>query len=109
MCDSIEPGLNCLSFNKRAQDPGTQQACAHARHGGVECGDQRSGAARTTCFFREDRGKQLQITDGNGIEHQCIVLFVIADAVEMAQRFNARSIHVFICRANTIPARGVFP
>src|SRR5690349_13127122 len=28
--DGIEPGLNCLSFNQRAQDPGTQQARAHA-------------------------------------------------------------------------------
>jgi len=108
LCHGIEARLNGLTLDQRPQNPGAQQARAHAGHGNVQRGNESRGATRTPDFFRENGSKQLQVAHRNGIEHQGIVLLVVADAVEMPQGFNAGSINGFICGHRTVAARGVF-
>ena len=40
-------------------------------------------------FFGEDGGDEFEIADGDGIEDERVVLFVEADAIEMAEGFEA--------------------
>ena len=86
--DGVEAGFDGFAVDERAENPGAQQARAHAGDGDVEGGEQRgrSGAAG---FFGEDRIDELEIADGDGIEDQRVVLLVVADAVEVAEGFEA--------------------
>ena len=108
VCDRTEAGLDGLTLDERAKNPRTQKPRAHAGHGGVERGNEGGGATGTDGFFGENGGEQLQIADADRIEHEGIVLLVVADAVEMPQCFNAGSIHVFVCGRRAVPACGVF-
>src|SRR5437588_3729006 len=102
--DGIKTALNGLTLNERPENPGAQQARAHAGYSGVQRGDKRRRTACSRNFLGEDRRKQFQIAHGNGIEHQSVVLLVVADAVEMLQGPYAGGGCIFIGGA----ARGVF-
>src|SRR5213082_1831149 len=81
VCDGIKTALNGLTLDERPEKPGAQQARAHPSNGSVERRNQRSGATRSASFLGEYGREQFQIADGYGIEHQSVVLLVIADAV----------------------------
>jgi len=91
-----------------AQNPGAQEARAHAGHGGVKRGDQSCRSSRAAGVLGEDGREQLQIADGYGIEDESVVLLVVADAVEMPQCFDAGGIRVFIRGSRAVATRGVF-
>ena len=42
--NGVEAGFDGVAVDERAENPGAQQACAHAGDGGVESGDERGGA-----------------------------------------------------------------
>src|SRR5205814_6039300 len=86
--DRVEAFFDRVALNQRAKNPGTQKTCAHSGNGDVERRNQRS----RNVFARvvgENRCEQLEVADGNRVEHQSIMLFVEADAVEMAQGFES--------------------
>ncbi len=83
VCDSAEASFDGFALDERAEHPGTQQARAHAGDGDVERGDEGYRAARAA-VFREDGRKQFEIADGNGVEDESVLLFVVAYAVEMS-------------------------
>src|SRR2546427_8727321 len=85
MTDRTEAGLDGLTLDERAKNPGTQKPRAHAGYGGVQRGNKSCGAASAAGFLGEDGGEQFQIADADRIEHKSVVLLVVADAVEMPQ------------------------
>ena len=91
MGDSAEAGFDGVEINQRAEHPSPEHACAHAGDGRVEGGNQ-SGGTGGFGFFGEDGGDEFEIADGDGIEDESVVLFIEADAVEMAEGFEAGSV-----------------
>jgi hypothetical protein len=91
MGNGAEAGLDGVEIDERAKHPGAEHAGAHAGDGGVECGDEGGGAGGFR-FFGEDGGDEFEIADRDGIEDERVVLFVIADAIEMAEGFEAGSV-----------------
>ncbi len=106
--DGIEARLDAVAIDERPENPGTQETRAHAGHRGVQHSNESGGAARAAGFLGEERREQLQIADGNGIEHESVVLLVVAHAVEMPQGFGAGGINVFIGGGRAVTASGVF-
>src|SRR6266404_2117866 len=76
-----------IAVQKRTENPGAKQARSHARDAGIEGREQR-GRPSARGFFRENWIDQFEIADGYGIEDERVVLLVIANAVEMAKRFD---------------------
>ena len=89
MGDRGVPRFDGFAVDERAENPGAQQPRAHSGDGYVERGNQRGWAARASRFLREDGCEELEISNGDGVENEGIVLFVVADGVEMAQGFDA--------------------
>jgi len=56
--------------------------------GGIERGDQRGGACGFG-FFGEDGRDEFEIAYGDGVEDERVVLLVKADAIQMAEGFDA--------------------
>ena len=94
MFDGFEAGGDGVWINERAEHPGTQEARTHAGDGGIESGDERGGAGRLG-FLGEDGGEEFEVADGDGIEDEGVVLLVVADAIEMAEGFDAGGIVTF--------------
>ena len=87
--DGAEARFDGFAVDQRAQNPGAQQTRAHAGDGDVEGGEQR-GRAAAAGFLVEDGIDEFEIADGDGIEDERVVLLVVADAIEVAQGFDAR-------------------
>ena len=59
-------------------------------------------------FLGENRREQFKVADGNGIEDQRVVLFVVANAVQMPQRLERRTASRFSgAAAGSIASRSV--
>ncbi len=77
--DSVQTGVDLRDVDRRAQQPGAQEALAHGRDRGVnraEQGDAGVGAG-------EERFDQFQIAHGDCIEHQAGLAFVESDAIDV--------------------------
>ena len=73
---------------QRAKNPGAQQTSAHSGDGDVERGEQ-CGWSAAAGFFAEDGIDEFEIADGDRVENERVVLLVVADAVEVAEGFEA--------------------
>jgi hypothetical protein len=89
--DGAEAGFDGIEIDEWAKHPGTEHAGAHAGDSGIERGDQCGGAGGLG-FLGEDGGDKFEIADGDRIEDERVVLFVKADAIEMAEGFDTRSV-----------------
>jgi len=86
----VETGFDGPAIDLGTQNPGAQQARPHARNGDIERRDQRGGSAFAG-VVGEDRRKQFQISHGDWIEDQGVVLLVVANSIEVAQRLDRGS------------------
>ena len=79
--DSIQTGVDFRDVDRRAQQPGAQQALAHGGHGGVDRAEQRDAGIGAG----EERFDQFQVAHGDRVQHQAGLPLVESDAVHMAQ------------------------
>src|SRR5689334_6448672 len=87
MRHGAEACFDGIAIEERTENPRPKQARRHPRNGGIERSKQR-GRTAARRFFRKNRSNELEIAHGDWIENERIVLLVIANAVEMAQRFQ---------------------
>ncbi len=83
--DGIETGVDFRDVDRRAQQPGAQQAFAHGRNRGVDRAEQRDARIGAGSRTEEERLDQLQVAHGDGIEHQAGLTLVESDAVDVAE------------------------
>ena len=88
MRDRIQACVDCFPINQRTKHPGTQETRAHAGDCDVQRGNERGGASRASGLLGEDGRQQFEVTDGNRVKNQGVVLFIVADTVEMLQCFG---------------------
>src|SRR5260221_8726133 len=86
MGHGVEACLDGRAIDERAKNPGAQEAGAHAGDGDIERGDQ-SGWDIFAGVIGKNRIEQFEIADGDGIKDQRVVLFVVADAIEVTKGF----------------------
>src|SRR5262249_7361857 len=74
----VEACFDGLTIDPRAENPGTEKASAHAGHGDVERGDE-SGRCVFAGVVGKNGTEEFKIADGDGIEDESVVLFIVAD------------------------------
>jgi class 3 adenylate cyclase len=80
--DGVEASFDGFAIEERAEEPGAEEASAHAGDRDVESGDERGGNILGG-VVEKDGSEEFEIADGDGIEDQGVVLFVEADAIEV--------------------------
>ncbi len=80
--------IDHFPINQWTKHPGAHESRAHASDSDIQRRDQRVGPTRTSRFLGKDRREQFEVADGNRVKDQSVVLFVVADAVEMLQGFG---------------------
>ncbi len=79
--DGIETGVDFRNFDRRAQQPGAQQALAHRSHGGVDRAEQRDAGIGAG----EERFDEFEVAHRDRVQHQAGLPFVESNAVNMAE------------------------
>src|SRR4029077_2600128 len=97
-----------VTIDKRPENPGAQKTRAHACDGYVESGNEGHGPAAGS-FFGKDWREELEVSNGDGIENERLVLLVVAHAIEMLQRLNARRLSACGSDGSVSAASCVFP
>src|SRR5882724_1680240 len=90
MSNCVEAFFDGVAVNQGPKNPGTQKARAHSGDGDIERGDER-GRRVFARVVGKNRGQQFKVAHGNRVEHQRVVLFVVANAIEVAQGFEGYS------------------
>src|SRR5580765_2273986 len=88
MEDRIEARVDGGAINERTKNPGTQKAGAHTGDGDVKSGDERGGSVFAGVVGK-NRREEFEVANRDGIEHQRVVLFVVANAIDVAQGFES--------------------
>ena len=73
--------VDLFKIHAGPKQPGAQKAFAHGRKRSVEGAEE----SRVLAGIGEDGLDELQVADGDGVEHQAILALVVSDAVHMLE------------------------